>query len=59
MKAHKIGKTYNTCLKAEIMKRAHVSLRPNEYIKYQNKLGIPAREYHRDMMGPKIKIKHE
>ena len=40
------------------MKR-NVALRPNEYIKYQNKLGYPARDYNREMMGGKMKNRPE
>lgn len=38
-----IGATYNTCLKADIVKRANVALRPYDQVKYANKLGTPAR----------------
>lgn len=40
----KTGRTYNTSLKAEIMKRASVALRPYDQFKYANKLGSPAKK---------------
>ena len=43
LKPSQIGRTYNTSLKADIMKRANVALRPYDQHKYANKLGSPAK----------------